>query len=236
ALVEDGRSLSAKEIARDYSADGTLVVTGNAVSLLPPGGAERRQLVFTLDPKASPRAIDLAGATKVNSRGIYTLSGDNLVLCLGTAKEPGRPSEFTAAEGSNHVMMALQRVKPVAVKPAAAVSKPPPVSEDERIRKGLVGTWGHSTDSARSLVTFNADGTLSGTVDHTRGLRRLFDAKVRSSGTWRVSGGVVVVTLTSSTDANRRGQVYSYRVTHLGEGDLIAVDQSGATRREWRVR
>ncbi len=237
ALIEDGKSLSEKDILAGYSADGLLVVDGNTASLLPPGSSERRKLVFIIDAKASPKTIDLAGAKKVNSKGIYTLSGDGLVLCLGTAGEPGRPTGFTASEGSRHVMLALQRVKGDAPKLPVVVKAPPPAaSGDEKIRKTLVGTWGHSTDSTKNYVTFNSDGSMSATVEYTRGIRRLVDASVRSSGTWRVSAGVVVITITSSTDSDRRGQVYSYRITHLDDSGLIAVDQMGATRREWRVR
>jgi uncharacterized protein (TIGR03067 family) len=237
ALVEDGKSLSENEILRDYSADGLLLVDGNTASLLPPGSSERRKLVFLLDTKASPKAIDLAGARKVNSKGIYSLSGDNLVLCLGAAGEPARPSGFTASEGSKHVMLALQRVKAAeAPKPPAPVKTPAPASGDERIKKTLVGTWGHTTDSTRNTVTFNADGSMSSTITYTRGIRRLIDASVRSSGTWRVASGVVIITITSSTDSDRRGQVYSYRITHLDDSSLIAIDQMGAARREWRIR
>jgi uncharacterized protein (TIGR03067 family) len=236
ALIEDGKSLSAREIASDYAADSVLVVAGNSVSMQPPGGGDRRKLVFTLDTRANPRAIDLAGGVKVSSRGIYTLSGDSLVLCIGTAGETERPTEFTASRGSKHILLALQRVTGEAAKPVKDVKAPPPISGAEKIRKGLVGTWGHTTDSSKHFVTFNADGSFSSTTEQTRGLRRLFDSTTRSSGTWRVTDSIVVVTITSSTDSNRRGQVYSYRVTHLGDADLIAVDQMGATRREWRVR
>lgn len=106
----------------------------------------------------------------------------------------------------------------------------------DEMKKKLVGTWGHQTEEAVTYYTLNADGTFSAVVDYKEGLRNAFKEDIRSSGTWRLENGVIVVTLTTSTDKNLRGQIFSWRITNMGDRDLIAVDNQGKLRHEWKVR
>jgi uncharacterized protein (TIGR03067 family) len=70
---------------------------------------------FRLDPKASPRSIDITedqGPNKgATSHGIYLLDGDTFMVCYNLP--PGeRPAEFTSRPGSSSVLFIYRRVKP----------------------------------------------------------------------------------------------------------------------------
>jgi hypothetical protein len=63
----------------------------------------------------------------------------------------------------------------------------------------------------------------------------MFHQDVRSSGTWKVLDGVVIVNITTSTDKERRGQVGSFRVRSINGSELVAVDHNGQVRQEWKA-
>src|SRR4051812_20429399 len=70
ALVENGKSLSQKEIALEHCGDGGLVVEANTARLPPPGLFDRRKMVYVLTPTTNPKPIARAGGKRVNRRGI----------------------------------------------------------------------------------------------------------------------------------------------------------------------
>lgn len=106
----------------------------------------------------------------------------------------------------------------------------------QEMRQKLIGTWGHQTSEAITYYTLNADGTFSSTVDWKSGISNIFKNDQRASGVWTLNNGVIVVTITASTNSSLLNQVYSWRVTNLGDRDLIAVDNTGHLRHEWKVR
>jgi len=227
ALIEDGKSLTDKEIATEFVADGQFIIDGNVVSLLPPGQFNRRALIFTTGEEKGLKTLDIAGTAKGDSKGIYSLSGDTMLLCLGKT----RPTDFGADASTGNVLIALKRVGQVPPK-VAPVAAPAPADMTAK----LIGTWGHQDDKAVYYYTLNQDGTFSATQDWKKGLKKLFDMDIRSSGTWKLEGDTVVVRVTKSNDDFRNGQIYSYKVTTLDKDSLITVNQYGNARREWRVR
>jgi hypothetical protein len=64
--------------------------------------------------------------------------------------------------------------------------------------------------------------------------KQMFHQDVRSSGTWKVQDGVVVINITTSSDKERRGQVGSFRVRSINGSELVAVDYNGQVRQEWK--
>jgi uncharacterized protein (TIGR03067 family) len=72
---------------------------------------------FTLDAKKKPCEIDSTitegpdQAKGKASRGIYTHEGDKLTMCFAQAGQEKRPTEFSAPDGSNHVLFELKRAK-----------------------------------------------------------------------------------------------------------------------------
>jgi uncharacterized protein (TIGR03067 family) len=104
-----GRALDKKD--RDaiwIEIDGDVLIKAGA-----PGGRLRYQI--TLDPAASPKAIDLTshhpatGKTSVH-KGIYEWDGGTLRLCFdNTGKE--RPKEFRSPPGQDHIYVSVLKRK-----------------------------------------------------------------------------------------------------------------------------
>lgn len=82
----------------------------------------KRELGFVLDPKQSPKTLDLipqngTAKGKMFPAGIYELKGDQLRLCLDEAqlesRQPGdRPRAFVTRKGDGLMVLSLKRVKP----------------------------------------------------------------------------------------------------------------------------
>jgi len=130
----------------------------------------------------------------------------------------------------------MEVTPPASVPAPAPAPVPAPAPPQRSMRDRLIGTSGSQNNESISHYTLNADGSFSSTYEFKRGFRRWFDNDVRSSGTWTVEGNVVIVRITRSTDRDRQGQVFSYKVNTLNDRDAIVVDQQGQVRREWRVR
>src|SRR5262249_46421477 len=107
---------------------------------------------------------------------------------------------------------------------------------DDETRKMLVGTWGHQDKNKVEYYTLNADETFSAMTNFKRGISTLFEDDVRSSGTWKLRDGDLIVQFKTSTDRDKHGQVYSLRVNTISATEVIYIDQTGSVRREWKVR
>ena len=69
---------------------------------------ETKQGTFKLDPKSTPKSIDL-GLDGGTGLGIYSLEGDTLKLCLAEGGKVERPTKFTAEEGARTVLLTMKR-------------------------------------------------------------------------------------------------------------------------------
>jgi uncharacterized protein (TIGR03067 family) len=248
ALVDDGALVPEDVVRSRFAQDGRFTITGQSISLTSPDTLQTRAILFVIDEKASPRTIDLAGTEKTGGKGIYLLSDDVIMICLSEPGTKERPTEFSAKKGSPYMLVTLKRVKAAANRPAppaapeptkaAPATRPvaPAKASDDDLRKSLIGTWGHQSDEWVTLFTVNADGTFSSTRDYKKKFGKLFHEDVRSSGTWKLQDGVVLCTITASTDRDLRNQVFSYRIRSISATELIVVDQFGNLRREWRSR
>src|SRR5262249_815633 len=152
------------------------------------------------------------------------------------------PTEFSAKAGSPNLLITLKRVK--AATPAAVAvpvplqpAQPAPVKlKDDDLRKLLVGTWGHQDDDWLTYFTVNGDGTFTSIRNYKKKFGKLFHEDIRSSGTWKLTDGMMYATITGSSDSELRGQIYSFRVRTISPTEVIYVDQFGRLRREWKVR
>ena len=155
-------------------------------------------------------------------------------MCL-SSRDRGRPTTFASLPGSGNLLVTLKRTPP-----ATAARRPParrraPSYEDEQLRRMLVGTWGHQDADSIHYITLNGDGSMSATMTWKDQFKQMFHQDVRSSGTWKVQDGVVIVNITTSTDKERRGQVGSFRVRSINASELVAVDHNGQVRQEWKA-
>lgn len=71
-------------------------------------GKVTSQGTFTLDPTATPPAIDFAESEGVRIYGIYRFEGDRLTICL---HEQRRPTEFESRAGQRRSLVVLERQK-----------------------------------------------------------------------------------------------------------------------------
>ncbi len=97
---------------RPASQGGQLVFGDGEIKALK-DGKEVRTLKFTVDPKASPRRIDMTRPDGKSAPGIYVVEKDELKLCYrdyGEA-ESGPPKKFESAAGDKVFLLVLKRVK-----------------------------------------------------------------------------------------------------------------------------
>jgi uncharacterized protein (TIGR03067 family) len=251
ACIDDGKVVTPKQVGDQFLHNRQLTIQGQTIQITQPGGARTRNLAFIADPSRNPATFDLAGAEKTGSKGIYMLSGDTLFLCLGTPQSTDRPASFGSTPGSKSILLTMQRVSDVKVAktppttPVATIqpapvktpaTPPPPIKTEADMRKVLVGTWGHQDKEFVEMITINGDGSFSVEKTWKSGMKRVFHDDVRSSGHWKLQDGIIIVQITSSTDDDLRGQVYSYRIQSLTPTEVTYVDQRGQMRREWKVR
>ena len=216
--------------------DARVVIKGPIAAVIRPDG-KMQTLAFVTDPKANPKTVDVAGGVRVGGKGIYLRDGDTLMICTRGSDGEARPTVMASLAGSDTFLMTFRRVDAPA--PAQLPPPPPPVRApaEADAAKMLVGTWGHQTDEQVVKVVFNADGTFSTTATHKKGLKKVFDAEERTSGKWHLKDGTVTLTASASTQKEKIGQVYSYRITSLTDAEVLYVDnQSGQRRIEWKLR
>lgn len=235
AMVEDGKIISTDRARTSFIKDGRIAINGSLIRFARPGG-EDRILSFVTNPSANPKTIDLAGADRVGSRGIYIMDGDSLVVCLKESNVDGRPTTFSASAGSDSVLLTFRRVgtaPPLPPPPAPVVR---PAYNEQEFRRALIGRWGHQNDEVVRYITVNNDGTFSELTRFKKGFKKLFDDEERTSGTWKLEGGNVVYTITASTERNKQGQIHSLRIVSVGPGEVIYIDNESGTRRiEWKL-
>jgi uncharacterized protein (TIGR03067 family) len=234
AVIDNGRVVEPTDVLLNYAADGRVIIRGQTVELVVPMTFQRKRLPFVVDTTKSPMNVDLAGAEKTGGRGIFLASKDTLVLCL-SSRDRGRPTTFASLPGSGNLFVTLKRIS--AGDSSSPAPNPPtaPSYEDEQLRRMLVGTWGHQDADSIHYITLNGDGSVSATMTWKDRFKQMFHQDVRSSGTWKVVDGVVVVNTTTSTDKERRGQVGSFRVRSITASELVAVDHNGQVRQEWKA-
>jgi uncharacterized protein (TIGR03067 family) len=243
SLVDNGRVIDPAVVQRDYVADGKLMIRGSQAQLLMPTTRQLRQVPFAVDVKQSPPTINVALTSTSGAHGIYLVTGDVAVICLATHTKP-LPTAIASAPGSENLLLTLKRIPPPAPanSPPAGASPvapapPAPVMDysDDKLKQMLTGTWGHQDKDTTRMLTLNSDNSMSSAVTWKDKFKRIFHSDVRSSGTWKVQQGVVIASITTSTDKNLRGQVFSYRIRSITDRELQAVDQNGNIRQEWKA-
>jgi uncharacterized protein (TIGR03067 family) len=233
AVIDDGRVVEPTDVLLNYAADGRVTIRGQMVELVVPMTFQRKQLPFVVDDTKSPMTFELAGAQKTGGRGIFMASKDSLMLCI-SGRDKGRPASFASLPGSGNLFVTLKR----ATSSGPSIPGQPPSNPtygDEQLRRMLVGTWGHQDADSIHYITLGGDGSMRATMQWKDQFKQLFHQDVRSSGTWKVQDGMVIVNITTSTDKERRGQMGSFRVRSITSSELVAVDYNGQVRQEWKA-
>jgi uncharacterized protein (TIGR03067 family) len=109
ALEIDGRP-----VPEDQLRDTTLTIRGDKYIVKSKG--KTYEVAFTLDPRQSPKAIDLSFPDGTNvpkkGAGIYQLEGDTFTLCRRQAPGQDRPAQFGTWPGTGLYLVTWQRRKP----------------------------------------------------------------------------------------------------------------------------
>jgi uncharacterized protein (TIGR03067 family) len=233
-VIDDGRVIDPANIRLMYAADGRVTISGQTVQLIVPMTYQRKQLPFVADPSSSPAQFNIAGTERTGGRGIFLYSKDALVLCIAS-RDKERPTSFASLPGSGNLLVTLSRAADDDPYRPPAQPNSPANYQDEQIRSIIVGTWGHQDADAIHYFTFGGDNSMSATTVWKDNFKKMFHQDVRSSGSWKVLDGVTIITLTQSTDPERRGQVSSFRIRSVNGNELVAVDQEGQVRQEWKT-
>src|SRR5262245_543152 len=215
-VIDNGEAVTPAQVRERLAKDARIHIRGQGISLIQPTTGTRRDLLFTADPSAQPKSIDLFNTQAVGGKGIYQQNADTLAICICGPSATQRPAGFTSTPGSRNLLITLRRLStsnesawlpaPAAPLPPAA---PPPRNNDGELARLLVGTWWHEDDESTVLSTFNQDGSYSSTRKYTKGFQRVFHDDCRTSGTWKVENGTIVSRVTASTEKQYMNQVYS---------------------------
>src|SRR5262249_10169937 len=156
---------------------------------------------------------------KIYGQGIYRIDNDRLVVCLSPPTVVQRPTDFSARDASQRVMIVFARTDgklstPItSAQPVAATTIPnlpaPPVNAplqpavrpltDADIGKMLPGTWRINDAYGAFFLKLDKNGTYStyrASVE-TSAFQQVFKKLPLSSGTWRLKNGQVVLQCTS---------------------------------------
>lgn len=250
SVIEDGLLVPDTRVRDVFVREGRISIRGAIISFTNPENGKVQESAFVVDPEARPRTIDLASSGRSRSKGIYVLDGDTFIVCLAPADAKDRPDEFGSRKGTHNLLINFKRsrekTRTITVSSGTTVvrgtsgSSPatpvvPAIDTTEKMRKALVGTWGHQNNDDVVLITFNKDGSFSATRTPRGGFRRIFREPVRSSGSWKLEDGVIVVRLTASTDRDLQNQILSYRIRGVSETQLVMIDSTGRMHTEWKT-
>lgn len=242
-LIENGEVISPAEVKAKLMKGGELVIKAPLIKFVNPLTLEKRTIAFVTGKKGMLQTLDLAGAKTTAGKGIYQVDGGVMFVCLNGPDQKLRPTVFTSTPGSHSILMILKKkivaakpVPPPKPKPVPTIPKKVVVDRDTQMRAMLLGTWGSQTKERVDYITFNADGTASVSRTWRGTFRKMFHKDVRSSATWKVKNGVLLMRITASTDSKLRNQVYSLRINSLTDYQLIGTNQNGQVATQWRVK
>jgi uncharacterized protein (TIGR03067 family) len=108
-LAEKGAQLPDKELKPVQ-----MVIDGPMMTLSD-DGKFREEVILRLDPSQKLKAVDLVYTKGPNlgklERGIYSIEGDVLKICVNETKDGARPTAFLSTKDNNWSVAVLKRVK-----------------------------------------------------------------------------------------------------------------------------
>ena len=241
-LVENGQVIPAEAIREWLPSGGLAKITDNAIMFRSPHDGQNHVKLFSVDATQFPKGIDIRSREKTESRGIFRFDNGRLIICFADPKTKRRPNDFSAAKGSNRMLMTLsplskqapsKQAPPPKAQPAPKTETPASVASkvltDEEVRRMLVGVWSFNDSLGPLLATLNANGTfsISRDVAKIRLFQTVFTRQLESTGTWSVQNGQLVYHVASSIRIERAGLMIALQVRSISNKDLIFVDGLG---------
>lgn len=240
-LVEDGKTIPREAIEEWLPSGGKFEITDNAVLSTDPDDGKKQVKIFSLDETQFPKGIDLSTKDKKDGLGIYRFDGDRLILCFADPETSKRPTEFSAKEGSNQILMTLSRPsKPAPSKPAApkTAGVTANVLTDAQAKELLVGTWKYADQIGTLFATFNGDGSFR-TVREVKEIRlfqKVFVQTPISTGNWNVENGQLSFRIQKSVQKGRAGKEFDFTIRSITKRDFIFVDHLGRVGQAVKVK
>jgi uncharacterized protein (TIGR03067 family) len=262
SIVDDGQTLGPELIRAKFAQSGRIHVGTRTATRIIPGTGERRVTAIRVDPTQHPAEIDITTRFDEVLKGIYKFNGDRLILCLAKSEEDPKPTDFTAADGSNRSLIELELAKP-------APPPPPPTDDDaeaieaarrrdaeiqrrndearqraeevqrreEEARQRIVGVWEYSDRKGVMTLTFRSDGTFATVRSWSKPLKRMVEGGLTTSqGRWYYSRGVIDARVMASTDPRDLGHVYTGWIESVDSDTLVLRNLFGDLQTAQRLR
>jgi uncharacterized protein (TIGR03067 family) len=246
-LVENGQVVPEKAIKEWLPSGGLAQIADNAIIFKSSQDGQNHVKLFSVDSTQFPKGIDIRTREKRESSGIYRFDNKRLILCFSDPAKKQRPTDFSAAKGSNRMLMILVRTKA----PAKVLKKlePAPKREaktgttarvltDTQVKKQLIGVWQFKDNIGLLLASINANGTFTTSRDvaEIRLFQTVFSRRIVSTGTWNVQNGQLVYHIAASARLGRAGMMVALQVRSISAKDLIFVDGLGRVGTALKVR
>lgn len=241
-LVENGKVIPPEAIRNALPSGGKLEVIDNAIVFRSADNQQLRARTFTIDATKYPRTIDLRTGDTIDAHGIYRFDEGRLVICASPPNEAERPGDFSAPEGSQRMLLVLERAKPGSSKPeaprTAQATERDATTASEASRKSLVGVWRYEDSAGALIVRLNADGSYSTTreVKEARLFSTVFVNTPISNGTWTVENGQLLFHVTGANNPNRLNRTSGFTIRSVSPGDFIFVDALGRVAKATRLK
>ena len=248
-LVDNGRVIPADAIPGWLPSGGRIEIVDNSIVFTSPKDGQRQARVFSIDATTYPRQLNVIEGNKVYGHGIYRLDDGRLVVCISPPSAAPRPTDFSARDGSQRVLIVFERIDPKAstpttsAQPNSATSVPnlpappanPPLAPgikpltDADIVKLLPGTWKCKDPYGAFFVTLDKGGTYSTYREsvETSAFQKVFRKLPLSSGTWKLKNGQVVLQCTSAVYADRLYKCFPFTIRSVTPTELVFVDYAG---------
>jgi uncharacterized protein (TIGR03067 family) len=109
-MVDDGELLNATFIGEKIVKDRRVSIGNRLIKIVNPVTGSERTWSFRLEPKTSPRRLEIVNDHDEQVPGIYRFEGDKLIMCLSSGDKGSPPTEFSAPAGSGHVLLTMSLV------------------------------------------------------------------------------------------------------------------------------
>jgi uncharacterized protein (TIGR03067 family) len=246
-LVDNGRVIAPEAIPGWLPSGGRIEIIDNSIVFTSPKDGKRHARVFSVDATTYPRQLNVFDDGKLSGHGIYRVEDGRLVVCLSPPSKAPRPTDFSARDNSQRVMIVFTQkdTKPipgtasaqtVSTTPILNLPNPPalpavkPLSDTD-IATWLPGTWKFKDAYGEFFLSLDRNGTFSTFREsvETSAFQKVFRKLPLSSGTWKLKSGQVVLQCTSSIYVDRLCKTFPFTIRSVDATNMEFVDYAGNT-------
>jgi uncharacterized protein (TIGR03067 family) len=255
-LVDNGRVIPVESIPGWLPSGGRIEIVDNSIVFTSSRDGQRHARVFSIDATMYPRQLNVMDEGQITGQGIYRIDEGRLVVCLSPPNTTLRPTDFSAREGSQRVLIVFERTD--AKKTPSTVSQPvsaisalnlplPPANSpsqpvvnpltDADIRRLVPGTWKCNDAYGAFFFTLDKNGTYSTYREsvETSALQKVFRKLPLSSGTWSLKNGQAVLQCTSAVHVDRLYKSFPFLIRSVTPTEMMVVDYANNVVKAVRV-